>query len=65
MKRRSTITDRRLFWHELGKLFDRLEPMSDAEIFAEAKKRMPSLTEATRAECLKMLVMDHAYKMIE
>jgi hypothetical protein len=65
MKRRSTITDRRVLWHDLGKLFDRLNALTDAEIFAEAKKSMPSLTEATRGECLKMLVMDLAYRMIE
>lgn len=65
MKKRSTIGERRVTWHDLGKLFDRLNALSDAELFAEAKKNMPSLTEATRGECLKMLVMDLAYKMIE
>lgn len=59
-----TIAARRRLWTELGKRMDAWRRMSDAELLSEVQKDFPIVTEATREEAYKMLVMWHTEKMI-
>ncbi len=38
--------------------------MTDADLFSEAKGIMPSLSEATREECLRLLMLHHLEKLL-
>jgi len=59
-----TIKDRRTIWTQLSKNLELWLKMTDAELLAEAKKGFPNISEASRNECIKMLVMDHTEQMV-
>lgn len=62
---RNTVVVRRKRWNQLSELLDSIGNMSDEDIFNEVKKKMPTLLQATRHECIKVLIMDHVETMVE
>ncbi len=61
----TTKAERRKLWIELAEKMRQWEKMTDAELLEEAKKGFSVITEATRWECLHMLVMSHTEKMAD
>jgi hypothetical protein len=59
-----TKKERREIWLDLDRKFLRWMPMSDALILRDLQVDLPSFRKATRDECIRFLVMDHASRMI-
>ena len=59
---RTTIRSRGLASSKLSRLFEKWRVLSDEDIFAEVKILWPSVTEASREECIKFLTMDFVEK---
>lgn len=61
----TTFKQRRELWMKLSGRFDEWNKMTDKELFNKAFQIMPGVSfDATRTELLKILVMDHTYKMV-
>lgn len=63
--KRSTIKERRELWSSLSTKFEEWMKLDDQKLFELVKEFFPAVSEATREECLKMLVMDHTENMIQ
>lgn len=63
-KRNPTKKERQELCSELSKNFGRWMALDDKGLLLELRVHMPSVTTATREECLKFLVMDHVYRMV-
>ena len=62
---RTTKDQRRAMYTELGRKFDRWLKSTDEDLLKEVQNLMPSVTSATREECIKFLTMDHANRMVD
>lgn len=60
----ATKMDREKLWQRLSRDFDSWIKMDDATLLAEAKRVWPAITQATRDECFKVLVMSYVQQMI-